>query len=325
MVLLSVLIQQLQARFATPVDVITSGAWSPALLAAQPGVGNVYLIRSRKIPYWLSASQQKLVRSLRERGPGPTWFADPWSAGRDLLHRGGIADEWVCDYRSLEEIAGEHFSDRWVRFAALTPLAGKSCPTPLTAPVTRNARLEIGHLRPGLQPWLARHGLTDRKYIVVQAGNKRTMRLPTYRRATNTKYWPLENWAQVLRSIRVERPNHAFLLLGVQNERRLNDQIAATAGLDDAHNIAGDLPVEVLLPLLERAQSMVTVDTGPAHAAAALGCPTVTLFGRADSALYRPGGVSTPARVLTGRVAGELDINGITPNDVMAAWCDLVM
>jgi ADP-heptose:LPS heptosyltransferase len=324
MVLLSVLIQQLHARFAAPVDVITSGAWSPALLAAQTGVGEVFVVRSRKMPYWMSSTQQSLVRSLRKRGPGPAWFADPWEAGRDLLRRGDIPDALVCDYRDLPEIAGEHFPDRWVRFAALTPSGGRNCPPALLQPVTRDARLTIDHLRPGLQPWFAKHGLAGRNYIVIQAGNKRTMRLPTYRRTTNTKYWPEAHWAQVMRSIRSELPDHAFLLLGVRNERRLNAQIAHTAGLGDVHNVAGVLPVEILLPLLERAHSMVTVDTGPAHAAAALGCPTVTLFGRADSALYRPGGVSTPARVLTGRVDGELDINGITPDNVIKAWSELV-
>ena len=33
---------------------------------------------------------------------------------------------------------------------------------------------------------------------------------------------------------------------------------------------------------------MLSVDTGPAHAAAAIGLPQVVLFGAADPALYRP-------------------------------------
>jgi len=76
----------------------------------------------------------------------------------------------------------------------------------------------------------------------------------------------------------------------------------------------------VLLPLLARSHSLVSVDTGPAHVAAALGCPTVALFGVADPQRFRPGGVSTPVEVLTGCVDGKADILGIGPAVVLDAW-----
>jgi heptosyltransferase-2/heptosyltransferase-3 len=62
------------------------------------------------------------------------------------------------------------------------------------------------------------------------------------------------------------------------------------------------------------------VDTGPAHAAAALGCPTVALFGHIDPWLYRPGGATTPAVTLTGTVDGRPDILGIEAEQVIRAW-----
>jgi heptosyltransferase-2/heptosyltransferase-3 len=68
---------------------------------------------------------------------------------------------------------------------------------------------------------------------------------------------------------------------------------------------------------------MIAVDTGPAHAAAALGCPTVALFGAADPRLYRPGGVTTPAVVLTAELNGKPCILGISPERVIAAWASL--
>ena len=78
-----------------------------------------------------------------------------------------------------------------------------------------------------------------------------------------------------------------------------------------------------LLPLLERATSLVSVDTGPAHAAAALKCPTVALFGTSDPLLYRPGGVTTPAVALVGQIDGHPNILGIKPATVIAAWREL--
>jgi heptosyltransferase-2/heptosyltransferase-3 len=74
------------------------------------------------------------------------------------------------------------------------------------------------------------------------------------------------------------------------------------------------------VPLLARCHSLVSVDTGPAHIAAALGCPTVTLFGLADPNRFRPGGVSTPVAVLTGARGGKPDMLGIEPEAVLQAW-----
>jgi len=76
--------------------------------------------------------------------------------------------------------------------------------------------------------------------------------------------------------------------------------------------------------LLERATSLISVDTGPAHAAAALGCPTVALFGVSDPVLYRPGGIDTPAVCLTGVKDGKPDILGIAPAQVLDAWREIL-
>jgi ADP-heptose:LPS heptosyltransferase len=320
MVLLTPLLRQLHARFGTPVDVISSGPWTRPLLEGQPGVGELFVLGSRKMPYWLSPGQQALARWLRARGPGPTWFCDP-GAGRELLTRGGMPDSHVCDSRSMPWKAGQHFVDRWIEFAAQTPAAfARTAPT-TTIRVASAAALQISAAsRRALEEWLARHGLTGRPLILIQAGNKRTMRGLRRKRATNTKYWPEERWAEVIRAMRARRPDHAVLLLGVPAEFALNGEIARLAAVPGVHNVADDLPVPILIPLLERATSLVSVDTGPAHAAAALGCWTVALFGESDPALYRPGGVTTPAVVLTGEIDGRRNILGIDAGQVVEAW-----
>jgi len=75
-VLLTVLLRQLHARFGKPVDVISSGPWTAPLVEGQASLGRLFIIRSRRAPYWLSLDQQRLVAWLRQRGPGPTWFCD---------------------------------------------------------------------------------------------------------------------------------------------------------------------------------------------------------------------------------------------------------
>jgi heptosyltransferase-2/heptosyltransferase-3 len=174
-----------------------------------------------------------------------------------------------------------------------------------------------------LRAWLRKHGLVGQSLLLIQAGNKRTMR-PLYRkRRTNTKYWPEERWASVIRAIHAHDPSKRVLLLGTRGEHALNDEIRVRAGVPGVHNVARDLPVDVLLPLLEIAHSMISVDTGPAHAAAALGCPQVTLFGEANPTQYFPGGERTHATVLTGEIEGHASMMGIQAHTVIDAWMNL--
>jgi heptosyltransferase-3 len=325
MVLLTPLIRALNRRFGVPVDLVSSGPWTRPLLEGQPGLGEIFLIQSRKTPYWLSLSQRKLVRQLRARERGPVWFCDLPPAGRDLLRRAGIPDELVCEHSPAQWVPGEHIVDRWIRFAQLSPPALANATPPAANggahDMPRAAYLEIKpQMRAELEPWLARRGLSGRPLILFQAGNKRTMRRGSRQRVSNTKYWPEKNWADVIRAVRAERPDHALLLLGVPTEYELNNEIAQLAGVSDIHNVANDLPIQILLPLLEKADSMISVDTGPAHVAATLGCPTVTLFGVHDPMLCRPGGVTTPAITLTGQVDGKPSMLGIQPSEVVQAW-----
>ena len=323
MVLLTALLRQLYARLGTPADLIASGPWSVPLLAGQPGVGEIFVLRSRKSPYWASRSQRRLVAWLRARGPGPTWFCDS-GAGRALLARGGVPDDFVCEDQALPRLPGEHFVDRWIRFANSTPPAFLGSLPPSTSRIQSNAVIQIDAAeRSALEPWLARRGLTHRELILLQTGNKRTMRGLLRGRATNTKYWPQERWAEVIRALRAARPQAAIVLMGVPREFALNAQIMRRAAVPGLFNVADDLPIRILLPLLERATSLVSVDTGPAHAAAALQCPTVALFGVSDPLLYRPGGVTTPAIALVGEIDGRANILGIQPPAVIAAWREL--
>jgi heptosyltransferase-2/heptosyltransferase-3 len=98
-------------------------------------------------------------------------------------------------------------------------------------------------------------------------------------------------------------------------------QIQAAVGSEGVE-VAG-LDLRRSFALCESAHSMVSVDTGPAHAAAALKCPTVALFGASDPLLYRPGGVTTPAIALVGAINGRPNILGIQPPAVIAAWREL--
>ena len=324
MVLVTALIRALAERFGSKVDLLTSGAWSGPLLHDQPGVGEIVTVRSRKTPYWLSHDQRRAVRWMRSRGPGPTWFCDGNDAARPLLSRAGISAPFIVELKDHPLLPDEHATQQWRRLARLTPPAAALSPEPdghFDADCG-GCVLEVGDSQHAdLQRWLERRALSAPPLIAIQMGNKRTMRRGLRRLAVNSKHWPLERWAGVLRHLRERHPRHAILLLGTGPEFRLNEQLRALAQIDGVHNVADDLPVPRLVALLERACGLISVDSGPAHAAAAVGCPQVVLFGKASTTLYRPWGRSgADVAVLTGRIGGEPDMLGIEMGAVIAAW-----
>ncbi len=327
MVLLTALIRELHALWRCPVDIVTSGPWSEPLLRGQPGVGHIDCVRSRKTPYLLAPDQWRLVRRLRRRGAAPTWFCDGGQAGKPLLLRAGIPPHHLIDVNDHRLLPGEHATEQWRRLALLRPpafaeLLPPGAPTGLTGCTLTVSDAQ----RRDLAGWLAAQGLAGSPLVLVQIGNKRTMRRGPRRLAVNHKYWPLERWAAVLRHIRARRADHRIVLIGAPAEFPLNAELARLAGIEGIHNAAADLPVPRLAALCAQAAALLTVDSGPAHVAAAVGCPQVVLFGKASPALYRPLGVlQAPALVVTGEVDGAPSMLGIGTGAVIAAWDQLAL
>ena len=338
MVLFTAMIRGLYARFQMPVDIVTSGPWSEPLLRRQPGVGNVWTVRSRKTPYWLSGDQQRVVRLLRHRGVGPTWYCDGSDAARPLLTRAEIPEEYIVDVKSHPLLPGEHATQQWGRLAQIMPAAMATAPPMAAAPDADVNAISAARVTPAagaylcvseeqrrdLAQWLGRRGIGDAPLILIQIGNKRTMRRGLRRLAINHKYWPNERWAEMLRHVRRAHPEHAIALLGTCPEFALNEEVAVLANISQLYNVADDLPIPRLVALLAHAAGLITVDSGPAHAAAAVGCPVVVLFGKALPSLYRPWGTAgADVKVLSGELDGQPDMRGIETRRVIEAWSQL--
>ena len=326
MVLLTALIRELHARWRLPVDVVTSGPWSEPLLRGQPGIGEVIALRSRKTPYWLAADQRRLVRWLRTRGASAIWLCDDSGEMRALLARAGVPPGAIVDVHDHPLAPGEHATGQWQRIAAFTPWlwSDREPPGEFTGLAGSELVVPEGEAA-ALGAWLERRGLAGAPLIVFQAGNKRTMRRGLRRLAPNHKYWPNERWAAVIREVCADHPSARIVLAGTGPEYALNREIAALAGGDRIHNAADDLPIPRLLALLARAEAMISVDSGPAHAAAAVGCPLIVLFGKASPTLYRPlGTAGAPVRLVRREAGGEGSMLAIEVADVLAQWRRLV-
>ena len=106
--------------------------------------------------------------------------------------------------------------------------------------------------------------------------------------------WPAERYARLVDRFQAEiAPVERFIFIGAPAEasvvRSVLDQVgpdARAACLD----LSGRTSLVELIVLLQRAVLLVTNDSGPLHLAAALGLPTVSLYGPETPALYGPVG-----------------------------------
>lgn len=110
------------------------------------------------------------------------------------------------------------------------------------------------------------------------------------------KQWPPERFAAA--AARVARELDATLVLsGSPGDRPIVDEVRAKLPDDVAIiDLAGGLELPILAAVLERCLVFITGDTGPMHLAAAVGTPTVAVFGLSDPARYAP--ISTRHRVV---------------------------
>ena len=103
----------------------------------------------------------------------------------------------------------------------------------------------------------------------------------------SSKLWPPDSYAGLARGL-VERGLEP-LLIGSPDDVAVAAAVAARAGTPIASAVGRDRP-EMLPRLLARLGCLVSGDTGVAHLAAAVGVPTVTLFGPTDPRLSAPRG-----------------------------------
>jgi heptosyltransferase-2 len=107
-----------------------------------------------------------------------------------------------------------------------------------------------------------------------------------------SKLWPAESFARLAAQLASARLTP--VLLGSPDDRQTEAAVVAASRRPPASLVGRDR-VALMPRLLARLACLVSGDTGVAHLAAALGVPTVTLFGPTDPRLTAPRGPSARA------------------------------
>ena len=91
-----------------------------------------------------------------------------------------------------------------------------------------------------------------------------------------TKLWPWRYYGELMRMM----PDRQFVMVG--------EGPWFPADEPNCFDLRNKLPLPQLMSVLDRAKALVSTDSGPAHLGAALGIPTVVIFGATDWRKTRP-------------------------------------
>jgi ADP-heptose:LPS heptosyltransferase len=327
LILMSALLEILRRRYGCPCHLIGAGSWLAQLYATHPDVARVSCLR-RYTAWLFDRAWWRARRALRASGSAPVYVCetDPRKLARiqRLLRSSAIAPGRCLYIAPHATAASAHWVDRLVGFGRLTPPAFNADDYPWPTPAPRAAPLlEVSPAaRAEGAAWLQRQGWGEQPLVLVQPGNRRTMRGRSLRlSAADDKAWPLQRWAQLLHHLHRHMPQARIILCGAPREKLLLKWIAAETQL--AAVTPAQLPLPRLLALCERAHSMVSVDTGPAHAAAALSLPLVVLFGAHSQGEWLPRSPSGSQVLGVGGPPYSERLEQISVDTVFAAWCAL--
>lgn len=111
-----------------------------------------------------------------------------------------------------------------------------------------------------------------------------------------TKNWSVASFAEVARRLQKERDATIFILGGGADAAACSELEKAVGG--HVHNLCGKLSIPQSGALLREMDLLISNDSGPVHMAAAIGTPTLVVFGPTDP--RRTGPYGTIHRVVRG-------------------------
>jgi heptosyltransferase-2 len=205
-----------------------------------------------------------------------------WGAKRRIGFATGARRWLLTDAPALPSPRGHQIDE----YMVLAAVAGAADGAAGAAPVSPEPRLDApsgdSDERREVRSWLADANVSGAHPLVG---------LHLGAAYGDAKVWPVDRVIELVR--RLSRFHAVPLLLGTTGNVEAADRIVAATG---AASLVGRDRSATLPALLAELDVLVAGDTGVAHLAAALGTPTVTLFGPTDPTRSAPRGPGTVVR-----------------------------
>jgi Glycosyltransferase family 9 (heptosyltransferase) len=329
MIMLTRLLNVLRQRYGRPCQVIGTGSWTSGVYEGNPDVTDVWSFH-RHLPFVFERHWSSVRRALRDSHPGPIYICERHYRQlpriRRMLRFSGV-DLRRCVFLTDEPITGpEHLVDRLTRLGNRTPALLDPTDYPLPQPhaIDGPRVYVLDSERAERDAWLKERGWLGREIVMIQPGNHRSMgpRRKRWRRLnTDDKWWPLECWAELMQRVHEHKKDALILLRGTVEEVPMLAEIQAVSKLKEV--VVDGHGLRRLFSLSAGAHSMISVDTGPAHAAAALSLPLVVLYGAENAKYWLPRSPSGSPVIGVGGPPMSVRADQVSVDTVFEAWLEL--
>ncbi len=261
------------------IDFLASAAAAP-LLQSVPDIHRILTLRHRNLPYWLSLEKMRLVSRLRRARYDLAIVLEHAERYYALVRRAGISR--ITGFRDTPFDSSLHSIANNLRAAGFDDYQARSwrmLVTPADDSRGIARRLREQHDGP-LVGFHVGYGPPRRK-----KDQERRLRgwAPEHFAAVGN--WLLERGATIV-------------LTGAPEDRPAVQRLAAMLPRARVVDLSGRLTLRESVGLIGNVDVLVSVDSGPAHIAAALGTPLVVLWGPGILEQTRPVPCTGPVDVL---------------------------
>lgn len=262
------------------IDWIAGAGASSAVLKMDRRINQVFSIRRRKIPVWLDPVKRRIKRVSSEM-PYEALINLEFGGACDNLARAITADgKYGRPYFVHRTGENEHGANQMkVFYKDLVGVALLDYAIPKIEPRADSEPLP--------EP------LRSSDFVLLHPGfsaiNNNNHRLH--------KAWPMSHWRSLISHITNEH-GHLVVITGTEQEQSYLDELIR---MNNVHPLIGR-SVRQETKAIEKARCVISVDTGMMHLSAALGAPTIALFGPTDPARTGPHPSSKNAIALVSNV-----------------------
>jgi ADP-heptose:LPS heptosyltransferase len=296
------------------IDFLCSESAAP-LLELNPYIAHLFRIRRRNLPYALSFEKHRLAGLLNSRSYDSALLYETAPHYHKLLVHAGIRR--IGGFR---EIAFDPTKHCIVNYLAAAGFSGSGpedhrMDLPVSPADEAAAEQLIGHLK---NPRIGLHlGYGPR-------GKKKNQ-------SDRLKGWERDNFLR-LGLILINRGAN-LVFTGSAEDQGDIEHVCRQLPQSRICSTAGSTQVRELAAVLKKLDLFISVDTGPAHMAAAIGVPLIVLWGPAIYEQVRPIAPASPIKIVRvppscapcygtprkNSCQRNLCMEGITPDSVMAA------